>query len=423
MSSAAAATLGPSALAATGTGSAPKYLITVVAEGGWDVTFCFDPKYSEGSIDGPEAGMVDPTYMNAEGPETFGGITIASNELMRPSASAFFEKWHDRTCVVNGVWMGSIAHDPCRFRILTGTPFGTKPDVATITGYQRGGELPLGSVDLSGWSLTGKLAASAGRIGTNSQIKPLIDPSTHFNASDNLGFNYPLYSRTDEDRVAVAEYIRKRTESLRQGRGLDNGHNDQRLDDLLASVDRASRFSEQSVGIIDDLTLGSKASMSTQASMAAALLAEGLCRTVTLDSRKDWDSHDNNDQQHGFFEGLFVGLEDLMVALEDRGILDETLVCVVSEMTRTPALNGANGKDHWGHTSALLIGAGVRGSTQLGATDDKLESVHVDFESGEPDPAGQFNKYENLLAGLLERLDVDPEEWLPGVEPYRGAFV
>ena len=197
--------------------------------------------------------------------------------------------------------------------------------------------------------------------------------------------------------------------------------NDQRLGDFGVSLDRAARFRQEGSDIISSLSLGTVASLATQTQMAANLLADGLCRAVTIDSRKDWDTHDTNVQQHGHYEALFTGLDTLMQSLQARGILDKTLVCVLSEMTRTPKLNGAAGKDHWGHTSALLLGAGVRGNTLVGGTDDNLESLPVDYMTGELDSAGALNKYENLAAGVLEMLDVDPEEWLPGVEPYRGA--
>ena len=99
----------------------------------------------------------------------------------------------------------------------------------------------------------------------------------------------------------------------------------------------------------------------SQTRMASSLLANGLCRAVTIDSRKDWDTHDANVVQHGHYDALFFGLGLLMDSLQQENILHRTLIAVVSEMTRTPAINAAAGKDHWGHTSALLIGAHLFG--------------------------------------------------------------
>lgn len=60
----------------------------------------------------------------------------------------------------------------------------------------------------------------------------------------------------------------------------------------------------------------------------------------------------------------------LLEDLSDRGLLDETLVCFVSEMGRTPRMNQWAGRDHWGRAMSLAFaGAGVRGGQTIGATD------------------------------------------------------
>jgi uncharacterized protein (DUF1501 family) len=60
----------------------------------------------------------------------------------------------------------------------------------------------------------------------------------------------------------------------------------------------------------------------------------------------------------------------LMQDLEQRNLLDETLVVVMSEMGRTPKINGNGGRDHWTYCySVMLAGAGIRGGTVYGASD------------------------------------------------------
>ena len=50
----------------------------------------------------------------------------------------------------------------------------------------------------------------------------------------------------------------------------------------------------------------------------------------------------------------------LLDDLDDRGLLDETLVVVLSEMGRTPKINSRAGRDHWvGTYPALFAGAGI----------------------------------------------------------------
>lgn len=65
-----------------------------------------------------------------------------------------------------------------------------------------------------------------------------------------------------------------------------------------------------------------------------------------------------------------VGLSALLDDLHERGLLDETLVVVMSEFGRTPKINANGGRDHWpGCNSVLLAGAGIRGGLVLGASD------------------------------------------------------
>jgi hypothetical protein len=56
--------------------------------------------------------------------------------------------------------------------------------------------------------------------------------------------------------------------------------------------------------------------------------------------------------------------------MDDRGLLDDTLVCFVTEFGRTPKLNKAQGRDHWtGAYSIVMAGAGVPGGQIIGASD------------------------------------------------------
>ena len=56
--------------------------------------------------------------------------------------------------------------------------------------------------------------------------------------------------------------------------------------------------------------------------------------------------------------------------MDDRGLLEDTLVCFVTEFGRTPKLNKAQGRDHWtGAYSIVMAGAGVPGGQIIGSSD------------------------------------------------------
>jgi uncharacterized protein (DUF1501 family) len=61
--------------------------------------------------------------------------------------------------------------------------------------------------------------------------------------------------------------------------------------------------------------------------------------------------------------------------MEDRGLLDETLVVVMGEFGRTPKINTQGGRDHWPRVfSVLLAGGGIPGGQIIGSSDATGES-------------------------------------------------
>jgi len=416
----AAALVGPT-LSRAASGK-PEHLIYVIVDGGWDVTFCHDPKFHVPDIEGPEVDANPENPDDVDTVVTYGDdMDVVVNGFSRPRVGDFFDRWADRTAIVNGLWMGSIAHQACRVRLITGTGDSTRPDVVSIAGHRLGADLPLGSVDFSGLGVSGHLAASTGRIGRNSQLKALIDPQSRFAAPDGADWTLPLMEPSDDEHARVQAHITRRAERFRERYGLGE-HNQQAVDGLLESMARRERLLREAGPIVDGLELGVLPTLRAQAELTALMFSNKLCQSVTLQNYANWDSHYFNPVQHGLFDSFFASLDVLLETLDASGLLDTTLIVVASEMTRTPKRNATGGKDHWAHSSAMLIGAGVHGGRTFGATDDNLESMPMELSTGEVHDGGQLMKYDNFAAGVLTAMDVDPGDWLPGVTPFTGAF-
>jgi uncharacterized protein (DUF1501 family) len=66
----------------------------------------------------------------------------------------------------------------------------------------------------------------------------------------------------------------------------------------------------------------------------------------------------------------------LLNDLQQRGLLDSTLVVVTTEFGRTPRINALLGRDHWPNAfSILMAGAGLKVGQVIGATDKHAASV------------------------------------------------
>lgn len=104
--------------------------------------------------------------------------------------------------------------------------------------------------------------------------------------------------------------------------------------------------------------------------LTARRLVEAGVRYVTI-GRNSWDHHSNIFPQIKSrvprFDQAFAGL---LRDLEQRGMLDETLVVYMTEFGRTPKVNSSAGRDHWPRVfSVALAGAGMKTGQVLGASD------------------------------------------------------
>ncbi|MBI3855178.1 MAG: DUF1501 domain-containing protein [Planctomycetes bacterium] len=102
--------------------------------------------------------------------------------------------------------------------------------------------------------------------------------------------------------------------------------------------------------------------------LARRLLEKGI--TFVQVRHSNYDTHNENFNFHieqlGEFDGPFA---TLVADLAERGMLDSTLIVVLSEFGRTPKINQYYGRDHWGKAwSICLGGAGIVRGGVIGKT-------------------------------------------------------
>lgn len=409
LAAAAAATVPAALHRARAQGPTPaRNLILVLNFGGWDTTTALDPK--------PGRPLVDVT----EGEIVRYGETEIWSHASRPSVDRFFERWGERTAVINGVQVRSFVHTDCVKRMMTGGPSETTPDMGAITAWELGRELPVPYLALGSQARSGSLAAITGRTGTTNQLVAIVDPESAY--GDLLtAVPDPGLVPTEAQRGHVDAFLRASAARLEATRG-QRGYNRRRVEDFVASLGRADRLGEF---VRSGSNLGERdytLDINVQIPLAIRALQDGLSHTVLMQTGYSWDTHTGNAPQSAYHEGLFASLNDLTAQLEDGGLLDGTLVMVLSEMGRTPKLNNQNGKDHWPVTSCMMLGAGVRGGRTYGGTDDELSARSLDLQTGEvtDGPEAKQLQTSNLVAGVLEHVGVDPEGYLPRVEAFRA---
>lgn len=107
-----------------------------------------------------------------------------------------------------------------------------------------------------------------------------------------------------------------------------------------------------------------------QRMLLARRLVEAGVRFVSL-TAGGWDHHDNIQGAVGSnLPPVDQALAALISDLDERGLLDSTLVMLTTEFGRTPKINGNAGRDHWPRVfSLMLAGGGVKRGMIYGKSD------------------------------------------------------
>lgn len=117
-----------------------------------------------------------------------------------------------------------------------------------------------------------------------------------------------------------------------------------------------------------------------QSCLLARRLVEAGSRFVTAAGYHgtSWDTHSDNDKGHRdrLTPPLDRTLTALVEDLDERGLLESTLVIAMGEFGRTPAINPNLGRDHWPNCWSLaLAGAGIKTGQVVGASDERGANV------------------------------------------------
>lgn len=130
--------------------------------------------------------------------------------------------------------------------------------------------------------------------------------------------------------------------------------------------------------------------MGQEAILARRLAEAGVPFTLVnfaLDQIKgqDWDTHEDNFNlmKNALLPPMDRAVSTLLDDLQERGLLETTLVAILSEFGRTPRINRNAGRDHWPNVfSVMLAGGGIRpgiivGSSSRGGDLPQDRPVHI----------------------------------------------
>jgi hypothetical protein len=276
----------------------------------------------------------------------------------------------DRLCVIRSMTHGEAAHERGTHNMFTGykpSPALKYPSFGAVVSHEYGPRnnlppyvcIPNQPNEFAG---TGYLSSSYGPFSLGS------DPAQDgFKVRD-----LDLYSGVDEARFgrrqAALDAINKRFSTLTSADNV-NAMNTfyERAYNLLGSAEAKAAFdlSKEDSKMKD--AYGKN--QAGQRLLMARRLVEAGCRLVTL-TYGGWDMHQGITSAMGrTMPALDQALSQLIVDLEQRGLLATTLVMVSSEFGRTPKINKDAGRDHYPKVfSVMLAGGGIKGGLIYGSS-------------------------------------------------------
>ncbi|MFO0864508.1 MAG: DUF1501 domain-containing protein [Gemmataceae bacterium] len=281
----------------------------------------------------------------------------------------------DDLCVIRSMHTNVPNHEPSLLMMTCGETQPIRPSMGSWLVYGLGTEnqnLPGFVVMCPGKPVVGP------QLWSNSFL-PGIFQGTHINNSNMEPRNV---LQNIDNRFLASASQREQMDLLRRFNQMHldrRGGSDQPLEARIQSMEVAFRMQTEAQDVFDlnRETAATRArygdSQFGKACLAARRLVESGVRVVQIftGSGQPWDDHGDIANHRGNARTVDQPVGALIKDLKQRGLLEDTLVLWGGEFGRTPASEGAKGRDHNHHGfSVFLAGGGVKGGIAYGASDD-----------------------------------------------------
>jgi hypothetical protein len=338
---------------------------------------------------------------------------------MLPQCARIMDRWS----IIRSLHHNDAGHSTADQICFTGYPAGPEPDenVAPSCGSIVARQLGHLRPELPAYVMIPRLLPGAGPAYLGAACKPfetIADPAT-------LGpFRVPNFSLPSGLTLERLGHRRELTRSLdairrevdRRGEIDQSGEMDavdrfhEKAWEILSSpaardafdLDREPESIRERYGLMPAFDPGAAnrcgAPNWAQRMLLARRLVEAGVRLVTVDLRW-WDTHvlGFDSLRRGFLPRFDRAYSALIEDLDQRGLLESTLVLAWGEFGRTPRVNADAGRDHYPNCfSAALAGGAVRGGRVVGESD-----AHGAFPKSSPKTP------QDVLATVYAHLGID----------------
>jgi len=385
----------------TGQAAPAKSVIHLQLPGGFAVQESFDPK--------PEASV---EYRGAFGVTKTNTGDLFSDRFPRMAQIA------DKITVLRSCHCSIPDHGQAIYHLNTGylpTTVIDYPQMGAIISHRFGPRagmppyvaIPEVSPESGG---TGYLSGKYGAFGVGNSP----DVNGNFQVQDMVlprGLTEASFRRRQSMRQIVEQQLRKLDSDLVALDAMDDFY--KQAYSLISSPEARAAFSleaesketRQMYGV--GVYTGPTASTVGGRLLLARRLVEAGVRFISVNNGANWDDHigiqKSFEQRAPELDQAIAGL---ITDLDQRGLLDSTLVMVTTEFGRTPKINKDSGRDHWARSySMILAGAGITRGQVYGASDATAS-----------EPAQNPVSLEDFLYTVYQQIGIDADDELLAFE-------
>jgi hypothetical protein len=328
-------------------------------------TFDWKPELAKAGPGGPGGKLLAPVFQFA--PSGKSGLMIS--EIFPELA-----KQADKMCILNGMTTKNPGHQQAIVALHTGNEMFVRPSVGAWVTYGLGSE----AEDLPGFVTINPISDQGGAMNYGSAFLPATFQGTRLDGGSSAVPNIANHRLTDADQRRQIDFIQR---ANRRMLAADAGHPE--LEGLIGSYELAYKMQTSVPAALDiddepehirrlyGLDDGATSHFAQQCLMARRLAEKGV-RFIQL-TRIGWDQHNNlREAMTRNAESIDRPMAALLQDLDQRGMLDDTLVVWGGEFGRTPNDDKGDGNGR-GHNakgySMWMAGGGVKRGFAYGATD------------------------------------------------------
>lgn len=339
-----------------------------------------------------------------------------------------FQKVVDKVTFVRSMTTDRIDHSTAQFTFVTGRGFTGFPSIGSWVNYALGTE----NQNLPGYIALGQGASIGDRAHSSAWLPPIFNGT-----SMRADAKAPIFDIKRPDNISPEQQRRflNMVEEMNREQKTAAYALDQDLEARISNYELAARMQVEALKVAD-LDQESEATKKLygidakvggpfgKLCLMARRLAEKDVRFVQIygGGGGNWDTHNNIEGQlPGLCEYIDQGMSGLLVDLEQRGMLKDTLVVWSGEFGRLPTIEAKNSKPGRDHNpygfSMWMAGAGLKPGLDYGSTDELGYAADAEFKTTHSD----IHATVQHLLGIDHQKNTFPyegrDESLVGVNP------